>query len=154
MLTPSERVLNSIKLLDEKGPTGWRDTLRSNVDRLDITTSHRCVLGLLYADYFNGLEALNLSNLGIDREQHAFAAATDLGLNDKGYYRDGALLTAAWKAALAVGSPPPSCPRTVSLTVDQLKELVNRAHASRDAWGDYTDSGLVSFFLHEKGLVL
>lgn len=42
------RVLNSIALLDERGPEGWRDKLRPHLDTLKVHSIRHCPLSLIY----------------------------------------------------------------------------------------------------------
>jgi hypothetical protein len=63
--------------------TPWVDVV--DLDKLDILGSSRCVLGQLYRRYYDGLEALNLSD--VSGRMHGFDP-------DKG--EDPQELTNAW----------------------------------------------------------
>lgn len=46
MANYEKRVQRGIKFLDSKGPEGWRELL--NLETLDLSSTHSCVLGQLY----------------------------------------------------------------------------------------------------------
>jgi hypothetical protein len=60
MLTTASRVKNSIELLDSKAPKNWRTLV--NWDSLDLSHCELCVLGQLYGNYMDGLDALHLED--------------------------------------------------------------------------------------------
>jgi hypothetical protein len=104
-----ERVQAGIKFLDENAPRNWRE--RVDLDRLDIDKSSRCVLGLVYGNYWTGLSALNI--------------AVDLGFIAGNTRAD--LLTLTWREQIAA-SPRPAEPEqmTITLTRELLELFTNR----------------------------
>lgn len=94
MLDAESRIDCGAALLDQRVP-GWAD--RVSLERFDIRSDRRCVLGQLYGDYDTGLHELGLySGVG-----HGF----DLRRSDVMVAPEPAALfaplDAAWRAAIA-----------------------------------------------------
>lgn len=57
------RVLRGAALLDKKQP-GWETWAALALNTLDMETSDRCILGVLFGDYTDGIDALGASDRG------------------------------------------------------------------------------------------
>ena len=91
------KVQNGIKRLDAVGPADWRD--RINLDTLDVHSLSDCVLGQVFGDYGEGMDALFPGHRWLSdgiNEEHGFEAPTDRLTGNRQY----ASVTAAWKIAL------------------------------------------------------
>ena len=83
------RVVRGMKLLDEKGPTGWREQIER--DLLDINDWNACVLGQVYGHYEYGEKKLAIS-WDFDALKCGFRS---------GMFIRGLRLRSAWLCALA-----------------------------------------------------
>src|SRR5262245_3114934 len=86
------RVRAGIALLDERGPSGWRESI--NPGRLSIAFSNNCVLGQTFGDYEYGLYVLGL--YGGNAAPYGFTLSYPRDAGDKRW----AELTAAWRQEL------------------------------------------------------
>lgn len=77
------------RLLDEKHP-GWAGEV--DLDKLDMRHGNRCVLGLVYGSYENGLRVLGLSGDRETTNTHGFHA-----FHGRSYER----LDRVWKKEIA-----------------------------------------------------
>lgn len=71
--TAKARVLAGAAVLDAHGPTDWRSKV--SLDRLDMSSSDNCILGQVFADYWNGRVALSKA-IGVEND---VSWARDLG---------------------------------------------------------------------------
>ena len=67
-LTPyDEAVLEAAALLDERGPTGWRELV--DLESLNLVDCHHCMLAQIYGGFTQGLR-----DLGMDYSSHRVRA--------------------------------------------------------------------------------
>jgi len=89
-------VADGAALLDEKGPQGWRETLRELAACLRVESTDYCPLGVLYGSFSDGVDALGIDNahqVGFERS----IGDWESGEGSATY----AELTAAWLDLLA-----------------------------------------------------
>lgn len=87
-------------LLDEKGPSDWRE--RINPNTLDTDSMTQCVLGQIFGTYLDGMIALfgNEDNwIGSINEEHGFERNFDPECLD--HAQEHYDLTSAWISLLA-----------------------------------------------------
>jgi hypothetical protein len=80
LLTPDERVINGIELLDSVDMEGWRDVLWANIDSLDVSSAGSCALYFLYGSYEDGCRSLSIwsrDDQGRDSAWYGFADEND-----------------------------------------------------------------------------
>lgn len=85
--TIQSRIDRGVKLLDEKAP-GWVYKVR--ISDLDVSDAARCVLGQVFDDYVDGLDALGLRSEGGAR----------YGFDWSSSYRQFPVLTERWKSVI------------------------------------------------------
>lgn len=99
-----DQIAKGIQLLDEKGPEDWRSKITGS---LNMANPYLCVLGQVYGNYWEALDALNLKIYYTDTEVTNWAATeasvssygfllNDLGVDPNNYV----ILANEWKAAL------------------------------------------------------
>ena len=69
MTDAADRVKKGADLLDRARP-GWQDGIE--LDRLNIASSFRCILGQVYGEYSVGCEALGINGWGDEPRALAF----------------------------------------------------------------------------------
>ncbi|RJQ34955.1 hypothetical protein C4568_01755 [Candidatus Parcubacteria bacterium] len=57
----NRRVARGVRLLDRKGPPGWRSKI--DLEKLEIRSGSRCILGQIYGDFRRGKPVLGLRTL-------------------------------------------------------------------------------------------
>lgn len=84
-------------LLDEKGPSNWRE--RINPDTLDTDSLTQCVLGQVFGTYMEGMNALfgkNSWTFGKINEEYGFERIYDDPEGDLDHWQEHADLTSTW----------------------------------------------------------
>lgn len=92
------RVKRGMHFLDDHRSPDWREEIE--MDRLDISSGHACVLGQLYDSYSEGVVELGLAD---DDD------VSPLNLGFLAEYENSEVLTRAWQLALVLnGEMSPS----------------------------------------------
>lgn len=87
-------VRKGARLLDDVAPT-WRDMI--NVSRLQMSNTTRCVLGMVFGTYDDGIEALADSQERTDVEVFAIEHGFDVDPDSRTINSDYSALDAQWR---------------------------------------------------------